>query len=86
MVDWEFAAIGDPAADLAGLWYLGSAWVGAVLAELRPSPEMVRRAQFFRVVRELYGAAWSIRHDDDEELAGSIAKTTTVVHVVRKTV
>lgn len=82
VVDWEFAAVGDPAADLAGLWYLGDAWVDGVLAELRWPPETVRRAQYFRVVRELYGAAWSVRHDDRDELADSLTKTTTAVRAV----
>lgn len=85
VVDWEFAAVGDPAADLAGLWYLGDEWVGGVLAELRWSPETVRRAQYFRVVRELYGAAWSVRHDDAAELADSLAKTTTAVRAAHAT-
>lgn len=83
VVDWEFAALGDRAADLSGLWYLGAEWSAAVLAELGWSAETVRRGRYYWVVRELYGAAWSVRHDDARELADSVVKTTVAVRAVR---
>lgn len=83
VLDWEAAAIGDVAVDLAGLWYLGPALPGQVAAALEWSSATVRRAQHYRVIRELHGAAWSLRHNDVRELSGSAAKVIAVVRDVR---
>ncbi|WP_028920900.1 phosphotransferase [Pseudonocardia acaciae] len=78
VLDWENAAVGDPAVDLAALWYLGDDWARRVLTPLDPPPAELRRAARWRVLRELDGAAWSARHRDDEELAESAEKITSV--------
>ena len=38
VLDWGECGVGDPAADLAGLWYLGHHWARAVLDVVDPSP------------------------------------------------
>ncbi len=83
VLDWEAAAIGDPAVDLAGLWHLGDDWARAVLDALGLPLSERRRCQAWRLVRELEGAAWSMRHDDDKELGESAAKLIAVAHDVR---
>jgi aminoglycoside phosphotransferase (APT) family kinase protein len=83
VLDWEAAAIGDVAVDLAGLWYLGPALPRQVAAALEWSSATVRRAQHYRVIRELHGAAWSVRHKDAQELTESAAKVIAVVRDVR---
>ena len=82
VLDWEAAAIGDPALDLAGLWYLGDDWARAVLDALGPPLSERRRCAAWRLVRELEGADWSMRHDDDNELGESAAKLVAVAHDV----
>ena len=83
VLDWEAAAIGDPAIDLAGLWYLGNDWANAVLDALGSAASERRRCAAWRVVRELEGAAWSTRHGDDHERHESAAKLVTVVRDLR---
>lgn len=83
VLDWENAAIADPAADLPGFWYLGDDWADDLIARLRWSPAAVRRAHFYRVVRELHGAAWAEHYDDQNELADSLRKTIAVVRAVQ---
>lgn len=80
VLDWEECGVGDPAADLAGLWYLGDDWARAVLDVVDPSPSERSRTDAWRIARELDGAAWSQRYQDTEELQESAAKAT---HVAR---
>ena len=81
VLDWEDAGIGDPAVDLAGLWYLGDAWVQQVVGVLDAPERFLRRVAYWRVARELRGAAWSGRHDDASELAESAAKVGSLAAV-----
>jgi aminoglycoside phosphotransferase (APT) family kinase protein len=83
VLDWEAAAIGDPAIDLAGLGYLGNDWAHAVLDALGSTAPERRRCADWRVVRELEGAAWSTRHGDDHERHESAAKLVTVARDLR---
>jgi aminoglycoside phosphotransferase (APT) family kinase protein len=83
VLDWEAAAIGDPAVDLAGLWYLGAALPMRISAELSFSMVDLERAHCFRIIRELTGAAWSGRRRDVQELRESAAKISAVVADVR---
>lgn len=84
VVDWEDARLGDPAADLCGLWYLGAEFGAAVLrgyAELTgvDSAALGRGVAVNRVRREVRGVEWSVRHDDADELEESIAKVRAVL-------
>jgi hypothetical protein len=83
VLDWEAAAVGDPAIDLAGLWYLGDDWALAVLDALRTPRSERRRCAAWRLVRELEGAAWSMRHADNDERRESAAKLVAVARDVR---
>jgi aminoglycoside phosphotransferase (APT) family kinase protein len=83
VLDWEAAAVGDPAIDLAGLWYLGDDWALAVLVALRTPRSERRRCAAWRLARELEGAAWSMRHADNDERRESAAKLVAVARDVR---
>ncbi|MDP8909476.1 MAG: phosphotransferase [Chloroflexota bacterium] len=51
VLEWEAAAIGDPAVDLAGLWHLGDDWARGVLDALGPPLSERRRCQAWRLAR-----------------------------------
>ncbi|MGY0231819.1 phosphotransferase family protein [Longispora urticae] len=79
VVDWEDARLGDRAADLCGLWYLGAEFGAAVLRDYTEltgvdSAALGRGVTVHRVRRELRGVEWSVRHDDADELEESLAK------------
>lgn len=78
VLDWENLAIGDPAVDLAPLWYLGGDWARRVLDVVRPGSGELRRVAGWRILRELDGAAWAQRESDLEELAESAEKVTSI--------
>lgn len=85
VLDWETCALGDPAVDLAGLWYLGEGFGSQILGHYqslmgRRDAQLPDRVGWFRVARELNGVAWSVRHGDKAELAESIAKLRGVLH------
>ncbi|MBO0882477.1 MAG: phosphotransferase [Mycobacterium sp.] len=82
VLDWEECGVGDPAADFAGLWYLGDEWAHAVLDVVDPAPSELARIDAWRIVRELDGAAWSQRHQDTKELQESAAKATHVARIL----
>ena len=79
VLDWEECAVGDPAIDLAGLWYLGDSWAQEVISRLAPSDDEINRCAAWRVMRELDGAAWSHEHGDETERHQSAGKLTSVV-------
>ncbi len=81
VLDWEECGVGDPAVDLAGLWYLGDDWARAVLAVVDPSPRERYRIDAWRIARELDGAAFSQRYQNTDELRESVIK---VAHVARR--
>jgi aminoglycoside phosphotransferase (APT) family kinase protein len=85
VLDWEAAGVGDPAIDLAGLWYLGHDWAQRVLRALDPPAPMLWRSACWRVLRELAGAAWSDRQHDRDELVESAAKIASVAAALRDT-
>lgn len=83
MLDWEAAGVGDPAVDLAGLWYLGDDWAQQVVGALDAPEPLLRRVACWRVARELRGAAWAARHRDRSELAESAAKASFLAGALR---
>ncbi len=79
VLDWEECGIGDPAIDLAGLWYLGEEWAQEVIAVLSPSEAEIARCIEWRVARELEGAAWSRDYADEPERRESADKLTKLI-------
>jgi aminoglycoside phosphotransferase (APT) family kinase protein len=79
VLDWEFAAIGDPLVDYAALWYLGDDFMAALLAALgRSVAELPDTVRYYRVLREFTGLTWSIDSQDEEELRESVDKVADV--------
>jgi aminoglycoside phosphotransferase (APT) family kinase protein len=83
VLDWEFAAIGDPLVDYAALWYLGDDFMAALLAALGQSvADLPETVQYYRVLREFTGVTWSIDNDDEDELRESAAKVIDVAESI----
>jgi aminoglycoside phosphotransferase (APT) family kinase protein len=78
VLDWEFAAIGDPLVDYAALWYLGDDFMAALLAVLGES--VAETVHYYRMLREFAGLTWSIDHHDEPELRESVDK---IIHVAK---
>jgi aminoglycoside phosphotransferase (APT) family kinase protein len=79
VVDWENAAIGDPAHDLATQRHLGSAFANSVLVAYRAAGGLVDARSEHRIqrrweARELDGIAIAAALDDDAELDECIRK------------
>lgn len=79
VLDWEEAAIGDPAQDFATQFHLGDRFAALVIDEYRAAGGIVdgdlpRRARKLWELRTFGGIAFSVRHDDPLELEESIAK------------
>jgi aminoglycoside phosphotransferase (APT) family kinase protein len=83
VLDWEFAAIGDPLVDYAALWYLGDDFMSSFLGSLRQSvQDLPESIKYYRILREFHGLIWSIENADHEELEESIEKVTQVARSV----
>jgi aminoglycoside phosphotransferase (APT) family kinase protein len=83
VLDWEFAAIGDPLVDYAALWYLGDDFMATLLAALgRSITDLPETVQYYRVLREFAGLTWSIDNHDEQELRESVAKVANVAEAV----
>ncbi|HEX8696153.1 MAG TPA: phosphotransferase [Longimicrobium sp.] len=79
VVDWEDAALGDPAEDFAPLLYLGRDFAERVLAAYharggRVDGEVRHRAARWWEAQEFIGIRYSVRHGDREELEDSLRK------------
>lgn len=77
LVDWENAAVGDPAQDLATQFHLGQAFGNRVVDECAAGrlPEGLRhRVRRLWEFREFTGIALSLDADDPEELRESVEK------------
>jgi len=83
VLDWEDAGVGDPAVDLAGLWYLGDDWAQQVVRALDAPEPLLRRLACWRVARDLRGAAWAARHRNPSELAESAGKVSSLAGALR---
>jgi aminoglycoside phosphotransferase (APT) family kinase protein len=86
IVDWEAAAIGDPAQDLAVQRYLGEEFATAVL-EAYPGAEsgLEHRIRRYWELRELSGLVWALEHDDEHELEDALRKLRSGPIVTRGT-
>ncbi|MFB6504764.1 MULTISPECIES: phosphotransferase family protein [unclassified Streptomyces] len=85
VLDWDEARIGPRAADLCGVRYLGRDFAEemtrAYAARNSCDHEVLREeTKLAAVRRELRGVAWSLRHDDPEELEESLDKVRRSLH------
>ena len=82
VLDWEHAAIGDPAEDIATQRYLGDGGYAAVAdryAQLVDDldPQLLRRADHHFALREISGIRRCIEMHDDDELTAELEKLRT---------
>jgi aminoglycoside 2''-phosphotransferase len=75
IIDFTFAALGDPAVDLAGLSWYGEVFVEALSAcyPTLADPALRSRARFYRSTFALQQALWAIRAGDAAEFEDGIA-------------
>lgn len=75
VVDWEAAALGDPAEDFAALRHLGEPFARTVLAECGgEDPDLEYRIERRWELRELHGVRLSVELGDADELADAVRK------------
>ncbi|HZU12374.1 MAG TPA: phosphotransferase [Chloroflexota bacterium] len=79
IVDFETAAMGDPAQDLATQRYLGADFAGQVLAAYRAAggdagPSLAHRVRRLWELREFAGLEFVIRTGDSVEMADALRK------------
>jgi aminoglycoside phosphotransferase (APT) family kinase protein len=79
VVDWEHAALGDPALDFSTLLHLGAAFTEQTIEAFREAggafdDEAAYRMRRLWELREFYGILYSVRFRDDEEMEDSIRK------------
>lgn len=83
VLDWESAAITDPAADLAPVWdiddEMGKALVRTYQHMTSPDPSLADRVRLFRVARSVSGITWCLENNDLEEYRESLAKVRRVL-------
>jgi aminoglycoside phosphotransferase (APT) family kinase protein len=87
VLDFEAAAIGDPAADFAAQSYLGEAFTAAVIrayavggGDLGDDPAL--RARRYRQLREIAGLAFVLSVGDEAEIPDSVQKVRAVLGMV----
>ncbi len=83
MLDWEAAAVADPAVDLAPVWDIDHA-LGAGLVEgyqrlVGPDPSLADRVRLFRIARNVCGITWCLDNNDHEEYVDSLTKVQDVL-------
>lgn len=79
VLDWEDAAVGDPAQDLATLHHLGDTFAADMLRQYRKAglgreASFARRVQRLWELRELDGVAFALQTHDQAELEDAIRK------------
>jgi aminoglycoside phosphotransferase (APT) family kinase protein len=86
VLDWESAALADPAVDLAPVWDisvdLGAELLRQYQARTPPDPSLPERIRMFRIARNLGGITWSINNNDSEEYADSLRKVEAVLLLI----
>jgi aminoglycoside phosphotransferase (APT) family kinase protein len=85
VVDWEAAAVADPAVDLAPVWDIDEDFGARILDHYQqdagPDESLPDRIRLFRIARSVGGITWSVDNDDAEEYADSLAKVQAVLHL-----
>ncbi|MGH3489775.1 MAG: phosphotransferase [Actinopolymorphaceae bacterium] len=83
VLDWEAAAVADPAVDLAPVWdidpNLGAALLGSYRRRTRLDPSLADRIRLFRIARNVGGITWSLNNNDPEEYTDSLGKVRDVL-------
>jgi aminoglycoside phosphotransferase (APT) family kinase protein len=84
VLDWELAAIADPARDFGGIAYLGYDFLDAVLDAYavvtgRPDDGLRHRARRVFEVREFYGVRHAARHPAQREMSDAVAKVRRLI-------
>lgn len=79
LLDFQEAAVDDPARDFIPLLYLGEAWLRRVMAAYRRAGGWLDEGFEHRLwnlwaLREFGGVVYSLHHNDQVEMADSIAK------------
>ncbi len=75
MIDFGFAALGDPAVDLASLPALGDRFLDRFYLRYPDlaAASVRERAQFYRSTYALQQALWALRVGDEEDFRDGIA-------------
>ncbi|HZC25921.1 MAG TPA: aminoglycoside phosphotransferase family protein, partial [Actinopolymorphaceae bacterium] len=85
VVDWEAAAVADPAVDLAPVWdideNLGARLLDGYQQRAGPDASLHDRIRLFRIARNVGGITWSLDNDDPGEYADSLTKVDDVLHL-----
>lgn len=88
VLDWEAAALADPAADLAPVWDidedLGARMLDGYRQQARRDESLPERIRLFRIARNVGGITWSIDNNDVEEYADSLTKVHDVLHLTTR--
>ena len=79
IVDWEHAAVGDPALDFSTLLHLGEDFTAGVIAAYRQAGGVFGEDDAYRMrrlweLRHFYGVLFSVRFNDEREMEDSIRK------------
>ncbi len=78
-MDWEHAAIADPALDFSTLLHLGEEFTALVIESYRTGGGAFGHGEVYRMrrlweVRKFYGVLFGVRFHDEAELSDSIRK------------
>ena len=84
VLDWELAAIADPARDFGGLGYLGSDFVDAALSEYGrltggEDAALRHRTRLVFQVREFYGVRYAAQYPEHREMEDAVGKVRRVI-------
>ncbi|MEQ7128298.1 aminoglycoside phosphotransferase family protein [Actinopolymorpha sp. B11F2] len=86
VLDWEAAALADPAVDLAPVWdideNLGARLLDSYQQQAGPDPALPHRIRLFRIARNIGGITWSLDNNDPEEYDDSLTKVHDVLHLI----
>jgi aminoglycoside phosphotransferase (APT) family kinase protein len=87
VLDWELAAIADPARDFAGLGYLGQDFLDLALSAYEQTTGMSdgegaklrHRSRKVLQVREFYGVRHASRFPQQREMADALSKVRRII-------
>lgn len=85
VLDWEAAALADPAVDIAPVWDidedLGARLLDGYQQRAGLDVALPNRIRLFRIARNVGGITWSLDNDDAGEYADSLSKVHDVLHL-----